>query len=233
MPLVFVISRAYAFQPYEFSPRDSCCQARFDFATKVPAGSTEEQFTRMLQDLLVERFKLAFHHQQKEMTVYELTVGEKGSMMKDSAPDKAPPGEDPWETPTFGVGKDGHPELRAGRSGLAGLNGRYRWIGLNLSMNEIVKILSFHLGGPVINDTELGGKYDINITSTIDLAWTMERAGLQDQIPEVSGAHGPSLINAVRDQLGLHLIAKKGRGEIVVVDQVAKSQQVSRVSFCA
>jgi hypothetical protein len=36
--------------------------------------------------------------------------------------------------------------IPAGRSGLAGSNGHYRWVGFRLSLPEIVKTLSFHLG---------------------------------------------------------------------------------------
>jgi len=74
VPLAFVVSTAYGIQAPQFTPRESCCQAAFDFAAKVPAGATKEQFLQMLRNLLVERFKFAFHHEQKEMPIYELTV---------------------------------------------------------------------------------------------------------------------------------------------------------------
>jgi uncharacterized protein (TIGR03435 family) len=90
--------------------------------------------------------------------------------------------------------------------------------------HEMVKTLSYHLGRPVVDGTGLRGKYDIDMTWTIDAAWLMERAGLRDQIPEGTdnGPSGPTLLHAVRDQLGLPLISKKGPGDIVVVDHVAK-----------
>ena len=224
VPLAFVISHAYGFQPPEFSPRDICCQARFDFTAKVPEGTTNEQFHRMLQNLLVERFKLTLHREQKEMAIYELTVGQKGPKMKESAPDAAPVPEEPWAVPEYSMGKDGYPVFTAGHGGLAGGNGHYRWTGFNLSIQEIVKTLSFHLGRPVVDCTRLRGKYDIDMTWTVDVAWLMESAGLRDQISEVTdnGPHGPTLMHAVRDQLGLELISKKGHGDIVVVDHLAK-----------
>jgi len=224
VPLAFVISRAYSLQPPGFSPRDSCCQARFDFTAKVPEGATKEQFHRMLQNLLVERFQLTLHHERKEMAIYELTLGEKGPKMKESASDSTPSQEDPWAVPEYKIGKDGYPVFPAGQGGLAGGNGHYRWTGSNVSMQEIVKTLSYHLGRPVIDGTGLKGQYDIHMTWTIDLAWIMESAGLRDQSPEGAddGPRGPTLIHAVRDQLGLQLISKKGQGDIVVVDHVAK-----------
>ena len=224
VPLAFLISRSYGFQPPEFSPRDICCQARFDFTAKVPEGTTNEQFHRMLQNLLVERFKLTLHREQKEMAIYELTVGQKGPKMKESAPDAAPVPEEPWAVPEYSMGKDGYPVFTAGHGGLAGGNGHYRWTGFNLSIQEIVKTLSFHLGRPVVDATGLKGKYDIEMRWGIDLAWQLERAGLRDQLAELpdSGPPGPALMRAVRDQLGLKLTAAKGPGDLVVVDHLAQ-----------
>jgi uncharacterized protein (TIGR03435 family) len=224
VPLTFLISNAYGFQPQQFAPIDRCCQARFDIAAKVPAGATKEQFQRMQQNLLVERLKLTFHHEQKEMPIYELTVGEKGSKLKESAPDAALAPEEPWAGPKFSMGKDGYPEFPAGRGGLAGLNGHYRWTAVNLSMLVIVKTLSIHLGRPVADATGLKGKYDIDMTWSIDLAGILEMSGRRDLAGEVpdNGPSGPTLIHAVQDQLGLKLNSKKGPGDIVVVDHVEK-----------
>jgi uncharacterized protein (TIGR03435 family) len=54
------------------------------------------------------------------------------------------------------------------------------------------------------------------------VAWLTERAGLRDEIVPEDGPHGPTLVHAIRDQLGLELISKKGPGDIVVVDHVEK-----------
>jgi uncharacterized protein (TIGR03435 family) len=222
VPLAFLISNAYGFEAPQFSPRDNCCQARVDIAAKVPAGTTKEQFQRMQQNLLVERFKLTFHHEQKEMPIFELTVGEKGSKMKESAPDAALAPEEPWTTPKYSMGNDGYPAFPAGHGGLVGLGGHYRWTAANVSMQEIVKTLSYYLGRPVVDSTGLRGKYDIDMTWTVDIAWIMESAGLPDPRGEQAdkGTPGPTLARAVQNQLGLKLNSKKGTGDIVVVDHV-------------
>jgi len=222
VPLHFLVSLAYGFEAYAFSPRSACCQARFDFDAKVPAGTTKEQFHRMLQNLLAERFKFTFHREQKEMPVFELTVDEKGLKIKESARDAAPPDEDPWAPPGYTMGDDGYPAFPAGHGGLAGANGRYRWTGFAVAMPEIVKTLSFYLGRPVVDATGLKGKYDLHMTWRIDMAWIMEQAGLRDQIVPDNGPPGPTLIHAVQDQLGLKLTSKKGLGDIVVIDHVGK-----------
>jgi uncharacterized protein (TIGR03435 family) len=219
-----VISRAYDFEAYQFSPRETCCQARFDFNAKIAAGATKAQFRQMLQNLLVERFHFAFHYEQKEMPVFELVVGDKGSKMKPSPPDAVPPEEDLWGVPKYTMGADGYPAFPAGQGGLAGANDHYRWTAIHVSLPDIVKTLSFYLGRPVIDATGLQGNYDFDLKWGINGALLLEMAGRRDEIPDLpdTGPTGPPLTRAVQDQLGLKLNAKKGPGKVVVVDHVEK-----------
>lgn len=50
----------------------------FDVVTKVPAGATQEQVSRMWQNLLADRFKLAVHRETKEMPAYLLVTAKGG-----------------------------------------------------------------------------------------------------------------------------------------------------------
>lgn len=61
----------------------------------------------MLQRMLVDRFKVALHHEQKEMPVFNLTVAEHGLKMKQSPPDRMPAPRDPWAIASYTVGEDG------------------------------------------------------------------------------------------------------------------------------
>src|ERR1035438_7926536 len=63
---------------------------RFDVRATLPEGATEKDVPEMLQGLLVERFKLAFHRESTEMPVYALVVGKGGPKMKEAAPDPEP-----------------------------------------------------------------------------------------------------------------------------------------------
>ncbi|MGA3097035.1 MAG: TIGR03435 family protein [Bryobacteraceae bacterium] len=231
-PLAFLIANAYGFQPPQFIPNlQSCCQARYDVSARVPPGTTKDQFQRMQQNLLVERLKLSLHHEQKEMAIYELTVREKGLKMKESAPGAALAAEEPWwKSPQHSMGKDGYPVFPVGRGGLAEGNGYYRWTAVNVSMPEIVKTLATYLGRPVIDATGLRGKYDIDMTWIVDISEITASLAARgvfgdspDDVPRVAGPDsGPTLQHAVQDQLGLELNSKKGLGDIVVVDRVAK-----------
>src|SRR5262249_36858169 len=51
---------------------------KYAIVAKVPPGATKEQFQRMLQNLLTERFKLAIHHDSVSLPVYELVVTKNG-----------------------------------------------------------------------------------------------------------------------------------------------------------
>src|SRR5438093_1592393 len=48
---------------------------RFDIRATLPPGATTEQVPEMLQALLVERFKLQFHREEKPQDVFALVVG--------------------------------------------------------------------------------------------------------------------------------------------------------------
>lgn len=219
VPLAFVIAQAYGFPPWQFSPHDPCCNGRFDFEAKVPAGTSKEQFHQMMQNLLAERFKLKLRREQAEMPVYELTVAEGGAKLK-AAREAIEP--DPWAFPRYTIGKDGCPVFAQGSGGVAGANGCYRWVASGVPMAELLKTLAFYLGRPVIDATGLRGAYDIDLTWSIDINWIMESAGLKDQVPDVPSHHGPTLQRALQDQLGLKVTSKKGMGERVSVEHVEK-----------
>ncbi len=226
VPLAFLVTQAYGFPAYQFAPMAACCRSRFDVTAKVAAGSTKAQFRQMLQALLVERFQFRFHYERKEMAVYELSVAAQGLKMREAAAGvEGGAGEDPWAAPEYRAGKDGYAEFPAGRGGVAGMNGRYRWKGLGVSMEEMVRTLSFQLGGPVADATGLAGRYDFDLRWGIDLAWVLEGSGRPELVGELAeqGPQGPGLVGAVQSQLGLKLTARQGAAEIVVVDHVAKA----------
>jgi uncharacterized protein (TIGR03435 family) len=233
IPLGVVVSKAFRFQDYQFSTHDPCCLERFDFIVRVPAGTANDQFDRMLQSLLKERFKLAFHYQQKEMPIYELTVAASGPKMKRTAPG-TPLESEPWwvsSGSTTGIDKDGYPVFSEGINGLAGLAGHFRWTAFNVSTAEIAKTLSDQSSRPVVDATGLKGTYDVDLKWVVDLNFTLSERGkaeIREKVGELpDGGGGPTLVRAVQDQLGLRLNSTKGRGEIVVVDHVEKVPSVN------
>lgn len=111
---------------------------------------------------------------------------------------------------TLVVGKGG-PKLAKAESA-AGLHRDYgaarRHIYGNVSMAQLADFLSERLARPVLDKTGLAGAWVI----VLDF---VEDAGEQ-------AAAGPSLFTAVREQLGLRLVVRKGPVQILTVDHAEK-----------
>ncbi len=58
----------------------------------LPAGTSREQFQKMLQNLLIERFQIKLHHETRNFPGYELVVAPGGPKLKETTqdPDLAP-----------------------------------------------------------------------------------------------------------------------------------------------
>jgi len=185
-------------------------QPMFNIAVNVPAGTSKEQFGVMMQNLLRERFHPAYHYEKKEATTYDLVVAKNGPKFKESGPPPdAPAGPPPAPGPAK-IGPDGFPVLPAGR-GMAMMNNVAR-MRLPGTMAELADILSGQVASPVSDATGLKGKYDI------DLHWSTRRLAA-----DAGDDPGPSIFDAVREQLGLTLQAKKGPIDVLVVDHVDKT----------
>ena len=223
--LLGLVSTAYSIDTDRISAPGWMSNTKFVVNAKVPAGATKEQFAQMMQNMLADRFKLAIHREQKEMSGYDLAVAKGGPKLRKSTdepvvlpePVKRPDGS--MEVPT--MGEDGYPKLPQGQ-GESLLGFRARLFYPRMPMETFVAILSFRLGAPIRDLTGLTGKYDFALfwdSSPLDSrrASTPE-ASLADAVPE----HGPTLEQAVESQLGLKLVKKKQTVETIVVDRAEK-----------
>ena len=129
---------------------------RFDIQTKVEAADlplwkklTPDQRFAMLLPVLEERFNLKYHHETRELPVYELVVAKGGSKLKESAPDATGASGDPMR----------HSML---------LNGLGHLESHGTSIDPLVHELSRALGRTVFDKTGLTGNYDYT------LEWTPE-----------------------------------------------------------
>ena len=170
---------------------------RFDIAAVTPGEvqpSREEQMA-MLRGLLSDRFKLTFHRQQKEYSIYELTAAKGKPKLKAST---APP-----DQPAALIGTVYPPQKIV-------LPAR------NASMDDFVSMLQRAvLDRPVVNKTGLPGRYDF------DLEWAPDETQFGGEAP-VASADAPSapLFTAIQEQLGLKLEATRGPVSALIVDHV-------------
>jgi uncharacterized protein (TIGR03435 family) len=93
-------------------PQHPANTPNYTVVATMPPGTTKEQFQKMLQSLLVERFHLAFHHETRNFPGYELAVDNGGPKFKEvplSQPAKSDTDRDPRAVLSGPHGDDGFP----------------------------------------------------------------------------------------------------------------------------
>jgi len=216
----------------------------YDITATVRPGATKEQAKQMLQNLLVERFKLTIHRETKDFPVYELVVAKNGSKLNKADETQAPTDGAPAPPPaTPGppkLGKDGFPELPPGLTvgnWFMTANGRMRMIFKSQSISDLVKTLGGRpdiMDRPIIDKTGLTGKYDF----TMEFAVSEGGRQLMGLPPTPNGGPAetsataastekseppPAFSSALEEQLGLKLESKKGPLEVLVIDRGDKT----------
>jgi uncharacterized protein (TIGR03435 family) len=170
---------------------------RFDIEVK-PAGEgmpSGKQWKGMLQKLMSDRFKLAFHREMKDLSVYTLSIGKNG--------------------PKLTKGDlNGIPLLNFGVLGNLHVT--------NATMADFTQMMqALVLDGPVVDQTGLNGRFDFDLNWTPD---DSQFAGLRSKIhPSAGGANAlPPLYTAIQEQIGLKLDATNASMEVLVIDHVEK-----------
>jgi len=227
--LATLIGKAFALQNYQFPARTTLADRTFEVAAKVPAGATPQEFQMMMQNLLKERFGLAYHFTEKKMRGYQLVVARNGSKLKESSDPTPPPAAERND-------QHGHGGSDYAHNGLMIFNGSARYRGDHKTAAEIAQLLSDQLSLPVMDQTGLQGKYDVSLAWTGNtIAHSSDHAtgggdwggpGHMDHGGGAPGSNpgdpsGPGLFDAVQEQLGLRLVtAEQAVAQIFVVDHV-------------
>jgi uncharacterized protein (TIGR03435 family) len=213
MSLRNLILWAYDIKVYQLAGPEWLKNQVFDISARVPARTTQVQLAGMLRNLLIERFGLETHRESKELMQYDLVVAKYGPKFKETAAES--PALQP-ETYHAELAKDGYPVLEPGHSGILIQKGRGRLYLTGWTMEKLAAEIRNELGAPVADATGLKGKYDIG------LFWVV-RQGLGAQpSTDGGGTDGPSLPQALQEQLGLRLEARKGQVEVLVIDHADK-----------
>jgi uncharacterized protein (TIGR03435 family) len=143
-----LVMEAYNLKPYQVSMPKTGQQGDVYYdivaVAEGEAAPTKDEFRRMLQTLLAQRFNLKFHLETREMPVYALVVGKNGTKFNKSA-------------------------SGASDSGLIGVHGRNQTIAVpRESMESLADNIPnvFMVDRPVVDRTSLTGTYDINLEAT-------------------------------------------------------------------
>jgi uncharacterized protein (TIGR03435 family) len=179
--------------------------AKFDIEAKCDEGTARAFGTMpvkqrirteqdMIQAMLADRFKLRTHHENRRLPVYVLVQAKNGSKMK--------------------------PSTKVGEDKLGGTDGPPgNWKGNGVTMAELASDLSSlpEIGGRIVTDeTGLKGRFDFTLKwppdSTMGAPPSAPDSGAQ------SDSSSPSLLTALREQLGLKLETKKEPVDVIVID---------------
>lgn len=205
---------------------------RYDVIGKVPPGATPAQRSAMLQNLLIERFHLAYHFESRDLNVFDLVVAKGGTKMQPAhANEKA----DPEAPPKVTFGLDRLPILAPDsppRSLITGLGGQTALVTNKSSMAKLAEFLSSQLDTHVYDRTGLNESYSflLHFLPTHQAATPPSVRALSDSsgAPDAPQAIDaveaiPTLFAAVQSQLGLRLDRRKAAVEVLVVDRVEKT----------
>ncbi|HEY1499779.1 MAG TPA: TIGR03435 family protein [Acidobacteriaceae bacterium] len=201
---------------------------RYDMKAKAPTDELvrsvtghreveDEQARQMLQALLIERFGMEAHIEERPVTAYNLELA---GLKVDPKLKVA----DPAERTECGQGPS--PGQKETRSVAPALDREFHCQNITLSEfgGELSDYASDYVRSPVLDDTGLKGRYDITLSfsdpdSAEPGAGDSPSAGSAPNAPsDPSGAM--SLYDAVRRQLGLRLEKVRRPGAVLVIDHI-------------
>ncbi len=178
--------------------------------SKLTAEQRKERLMLMVQALLADRCKLAFHHDTKELPIYSLVVAQGGPKLHETSP---PPPLSP-----------GPPN--PGSKGGVWMMGRGHLSVNGARLDMFADVLSRVLGRLVLDKTGLSGFYEFTLQWTPDDSEnSMFRSAPGGQEAPNSAppeTPGPSIYTALQEQLGLKLEAGKGPVQALVIDHIER-----------
>jgi uncharacterized protein (TIGR03435 family) len=197
-PLSFLIMFAYGVHVRQIKGGPAWLETdNYDIAgiPDEPGDPNDKQSRIMVQKLLADRFKLTFHREKEELTVFAVTLG-KGDL-------KLTPGT---------ADTNGVPNL--GFKGLGALLAR------NATMMDFAELLRNVLDRPVVDQTGLTGRFDFALNWAPD---ETQFSGLGVKVaPPADNDARPNLFTAMQEQLGLKLESTKAPVDVIAIDHVEK-----------
>ena len=179
---------------------------KYDLAAK-PEGEgmpNDRQIKMMVEKVLVERFKLKFHHEKRDMSVYVLSVGKTGPKLNKSEADP-----------------NGLPGL--------GFRGLGKFLARNATMQDFANVMqTTALDRPIVDQTGITGRWDFTLNWTPDEFQFSDLGPRRPPAPAAAddnAAKDPDLFTAIQQQLGLKLEATKAPADVIVIDHVEKPSE--------
>jgi uncharacterized protein (TIGR03435 family) len=234
MTVANLITYAYNIRPFQVTGPEWTTDDHFDIEARFPDRADVKEDRSMLQVLLKDRFKLAFHIEKRELEGYVLVAGKHGAKLKPSLIDPAVP-DAPLQAGdgNAGVGQatinaDGSSTVNMGRRGTQTIrldreHSAIHYEESNMTMRELAGRLSGCLGDgghKVIDLTGIKGSYQLTYDCPMPGPQRPEGADAAGTLP--SDPQGSYLLIQSLDALGLKLEKRKMPMDVYVVDHVER-----------
>lgn len=183
-----LITFAYGLHPRQLTGGPAWLETeKFDIVGKPDTEGlpNDKQIKTMLRKLLTDRFKLTFHRDKKELSVYTISVGKDGPMLTKSARDI---------NGLYGAGFRQLGKLALTNATIADLAG----IMQNMVMDR-----------PVLDQTGLSERYDFTLNWTPDETQFNGRGG-QLPPPASNVEQDPDLYTAIQKAIGIEAGRRQG-----------------------
>ena len=139
VPLRYALEWAYDLKDYEISGPDwISVQERYDIIAKAAGPATTDEMKLMLQNLLLERFKMNVHRETRDLPVYLLLPGRGPAKVKPAS-------------------ADGEPTLQGSPAGISFHN---------QPLSRLTFMLTRRMDRPVLDKTGLTGVYDFTVDTS-------------------------------------------------------------------
>jgi len=184
---------------------------RFDIEATAPLHATKDQYRLMMQTLLAERFGLKLHFEQRELPVLAMVLVKTGKPGPRLIPHEQ--GQPCDERPK----PETYPQECYSYSAIS-KDGVVRYGSRATSMDLIGNFVgsqagaSGEIGRRVVDQTGLTGLWD----------FTLESAPPVETPAQDVASAGPTMLEAVSDQLGIKLKAARAVVSVLVVDHVER-----------
>jgi len=202
-----LLNAAFGVPRYKIEGIPDCCvrtmfnvQAKSDPAADDHLATLNDQDAliekqHMVQALLIERMKLTFHWESRELPALALVVQKSGPKFHEGEPLPLDP-EKPWMSrPLYQQGD--------GRRG-------YEFFAHGASMQSLAEMLGGQFGKDVVDRTGLTGHY----------TFTLQYRGTEEDYTNTDPKIWPPIPRALREQLGLTLDPIKASLRILVIDHL-------------
>ncbi len=176
---------------------------RYDIVGKGPDPKmTNPEVWEMMRSLLIERFHMKFHVENREMPVWALTIAPRGLKLtpgengecKQQIQDKVPCGD--IRVPPFGTAM------------------------YNMPIGALITGIGNRAGRPIVDKTGLTGRYDANIR------WLPDGVKFEDipmnEIPVEFRPDDMNVFQALEAHAGLKLVEERAPMPVVVIDSLSR-----------